>query len=433
MKKERPYKQGLYRQEFEHENCGIGFVAHLKGKKSHSIIKQGLDILTNMTHRGAEGADSKTGDGAGVLIQVPRDFYLIQGYSLPPEGQFGTGLVFFPQDSSDAGICKEIFLNIIKEEGVDLIGFRDVPRNNTVIGEIAKAAEPDILQILLGADIPQEELERKLYIIRKLTENAIRNSDLKQKSFFYIPSLSTKVLIYKGMLTSNQLGEYFLDLNDERVQSAIALVHSRFSTNTFPSWDLAQPFRMLGHNGEINTIKGNRFWMEARESILKSDKLGDLSRLYPIIEPDKSDSASLDNVLEFLIMSGKSLPYAMSVLIPESINDKNPISPELKAFYQYHSTFLEPWDGPASLIFSDGRYIGGMLDRNGLRPSRYVITSNDLIVLGSEAGVQTFPPEEVREKGRLKAGKMLLVDTKAGKVFYDKELKAELASEFPYG
>jgi glutamate synthase (NADPH) large chain len=433
MKTERPQQQGLYRQEFEHENCGIGFVAHLKGKKSHSIIRQGLDILANMTHRGAEGADSKTGDGAGVLIQIPRDFYLIQGYSLPHEGQFGTGLIFFPQDSSDAAKCQEIIVSIVEEEGVYLIGFRDVPRNNSIIGEISRAAEPDIRQILLGSDIPQEDLERKLYIIRKRTENTIRNSDLKQKSLFYIPSLSTKVLVYKGMLTSEQLGEYFLDLNDERLQSAIALVHSRFSTNTFPSWDLAQPFRMLGHNGEINTIKGNRFWMEARESILKSDKLGDLSRLYPIIEPDKSDSASLDNVLEFLIMSGKSLPYAMSVLIPESINDKNPISPELKAFYKYHSTYLEPWDGPASLIFSDGRYIGGMLDRNGLRPSRYVITTNDLIVMGSEAGVQTFAPEEIREKGRLKPGKMLLVDTEAGKIFYDEELKAKLAGEFPYG
>ncbi len=433
MKKERPKQQGLYRQEFEHENCGIGFVAHLKGKKSHSIIKQGLDILTNMTHRGAEGADSKTGDGAGVLIQVPRDFYLIQGYSLPPEGQFGTGLIFFPQDSSDASECKDILLKIMKEEGVNLIGFREVPRNNSVIGEISRAAEPEILQILLGADVPQQELERKLYIIRKRTEIAVRNSGIKQKSFFYIPSLSTKVLVYKGMLTSSQLGEYFLDLNDERLQSAIALVHSRFSTNTFPSWDLAQPFRMLGHNGEINTIKGNRFWMEARESILKSEKLGDLTRLYPIIEPDKSDSASLDNVLEFLIMSGKSLPYAMSVLIPESINDKNPISPELKAFYKYHSTFLEPWDGPASLIFSDGRYIGGMLDRNGLRPSRYLITTSDLIVMGSEAGVQTFAPSEIREKGRLKAGKMLLVDTEEGRIYYDKELKEQLASEYPYG
>lgn len=433
MKTERPKQQGLYRQEFEHANCGIGFVAHLKGKKSHSIIKQGLDILTNMTHRGAEGADSKTGDGAGVLIQVPRDFYLIQGYSLPPEGQFGTGLIFFPQDSADASKCQEIMLNIIREEGVKLIGFREVPRDNTVIGDISRAAEPEILQILLGADIPQADLERKLYIIRKRTENAIRNSEIAQKSFFYIVSLSTKVLVYKGMLMSSQLGEYFLDLNDVRLQSAIALVHSRFSTNTFPSWDLAQPFRMLGHNGEINTIKGNRFWMEARESILTSEKLGDLSRLYPIIEPDKSDSASLDNVLEFLIMSGKSLPYAMSVLIPESINDKNPISPELRAFYKYHSTFLEPWDGPASLIFSDGRYIGGMLDRNGLRPSRYVITTNDLIVMGSEAGVQTFAPEEIREKGRLKAGKMLLVDTEAGKIYYDKELKAQLAAEYPYG
>ncbi len=432
MKKERPKQQGLYRQEFEHENCGIGFVAHLKGKKSHSIIRQGLEILENMTHRGAEGADSKTGDGAGVLIQVPRDFYLIQGYSLPPQGQFGTGLIFLPQDSNEAMQCKDALLTIIKEEGINLIGFRDVPRNNKVLGEISRATEPEIIQILLAADLSQEDLERKLYIIRKLAENKIRNSDLKQKSFFYIPSLSTKVLIYKGMLTTMQLREYFLDLNDVRLQSAIALVHSRFSTNTFPSWDLAQPFRMLGHNGEINTIKGNRFWMEARESILKSDKLGDLSRLYPIIEPDKSDSASLDNVLEFLIMSGKSFPYAMSVLIPESINSKNPISSELKAFYHYHSTFLEPWDGPASLIFSDGRYIGGMLDRNGLRPSRYLITKSDLIVMGSETGVQSFAPEEIREKGRLKAGKMLLVDTEEGKIYYDPELKAKLAEEFPY-
>ncbi|HKK43271.1 MAG TPA: glutamate synthase large subunit [Bacteroidales bacterium] len=432
MKKERPQQNGLYRGDFEHDSCGIGFVAHLNGKKSHELIRQGLDILANMTHRGAEGADSKTGDGAGVLIQVPRDFYLIQGYSIPPEGQFGTGIIFLPQDSKEAEKCLAIFTDIIEEEGVDVIGFRDVPRNSSIIGEISRSAEPGMTQILLGADIPQDDLERRLYIIRKRTENRIRNSDITQKNFFYIPSLSTKVLIYKGMLTSEQLGEYYLDLTDERMQSAIALVHSRFSTNTFPSWDLAQPFRLLGHNGEINTIKGNRFWMEARESILKSDKLGDLSRLYPIIEPEKSDSASLDNVLEFLVMSGKSLPYAMSILIPESINDKNPMSPELRAFFKYHSTFMEPWDGPASLIFSDGRYIGGMLDRNGLRPSRYVITTSDLIVLGSETGVQSFAPEEIREKGRLKPGKMLLVDTEAGKIFYDDELKATLANEYPY-
>jgi glutamate synthase (NADPH/NADH) large chain len=432
MKTERPAGQGLYRQEFEHENCGIGFVAHLKGKKSHSIINQGLDILRNMTHRGAEGADKKTGDGAGVLIQIPRDFYLIQGFEIPPEGQFGTGLLFLPQETNDASQCEEILLQIIAEEELRFIGFREVPTNNTVLGEISLAAEPRIRQILLGADLQQDELERKLYIIRKRAEKAIRNSGIGQKSFFYIPSLSTKVLVYKGMLTSMQLGEYYSDLSDKRLQSAIALVHSRFSTNTFPSWDLAQPFRLLGHNGEINTIRGNRLWMEARESILKSDKLGDLSRLYPIIEPAKSDSASLDNVLEFLILSGKSLPYSMSILIPESINAKNPISTDLRAFYHYHSTFMEPWDGPASLIFSDGRYIGGMLDRNGLRPSRYVITTTDLIVMGSEAGVQTFNPSEIREKGRLKPGKMLLVDTQEGIIHYDNELKAGLAGEYPY-
>ena len=432
MINENTRNKGLYRPEFEHDSCGIGFVAHLKGKKSHSIVSQGLDVLRNMTHRGAEGADKKTGDGAGILIQVPRDFYLIQGYSLPPAGQFGTGLVFLPQDNSEAKRCEEILLQIISEENVSLIGFREVPRNSAVLGEISLAAEPIIKQILITADIQQAELERKLYVIRKRAENQIRASELKQKNFFYIPSLSSKVLVYKGMLTSVQLGEYFLDLQDERLESAIALVHSRFSTNTFPRWDLAQPFRMLGHNGEINTIRGNRLWMEARESILKSDVLGDLSRLYPVIEPDKSDSASLDNVLEFLVMSGKSLPYALSVLIPESINVRNPISPELRAFYHYHATFMEPWDGPASLIFSDGRYIGGMLDRNGLRPSRYLITNNDLIILASEAGVQTFAPEEIRSKGRLKPGKMLLVDTEAGKILFDEELKAKLAGEYPY-
>ncbi len=433
MKTERPQTQGLYQPEFEHENCGIGFVAHLKGDKSHSIIRKGLEILCNMTHRGAEGSDSKTGDGAGVLIQVPYNFYRDLGYSLPPEGQFATGLVFLPQNRSDAERCREIMLKVISEEGLNLIAFREVPRDNSIIGHISRAAEPDIQQILLGSELRQEDMERKLYIARKRIENMVRDSDMVQKKMFYIPSLSTKVLIYKGMLTSPQLGGYFLDLTDERMQSAIALVHSRFSTNTFPSWDLAQPFRMLGHNGEINTIKGNRFWMEARESILKSDKLGDLSRLFPVIQPGMSDSASLDNVLEFLVMSGKSLPYAISILIPESINAKNPIPTELRDFYHYHSCFMEPWDGPASLLLSDGRYIGGTLDRNGLRPSRYLITTNDLMVMGSEAGVQSFAPEEIREKGRLKPGKMLLVDTQEGKIFYDEELKAKLASEFPYG
>jgi glutamate synthase (NADPH/NADH) large chain len=433
MKKNDSESHTLYRKEFEHDSCGIGFAAHIRGKKSHAIISKGLEILRNMSHRGAEGADSKTGDGAGVMIQVPRDFFLQLGYSLPPDGQFGTGLLFLPKDANEAGRCEEILLEIIKEEGVNFIGLREVPRDSSVIGEIALSAEPAMKQILVDSDLDQESLERKLYIIRKRAEKAVRESDLVQKNFFYMPSFSTKVLIYKGMLTSHQLGEYFLDLRDERLQSAIALVHSRFSTNTFPSWDLAQPFRFLGHNGEINTIRGNRLWMEARESILKSEKLGDLSRIYPIIEPDKSDSASLDNVLEFLVMSGKSLPYAMAILIPESINQKNPIPQELRDFYQYHSTFMEPWDGPASLIFSDGRYIGGMLDRNGLRPSRYVITENDLLIMSSETGVQSFEPHEIREKGRLRPGKMLLVDTGEGKIYYDEELKKQLAGEYPYG
>ena len=423
---------GLYRSEFEHDNCGIGFVAHLKGRKSHEIIHKGLEVLENMTHRGAEGADSGTGDGAGVLIQIPRDFYLIQGFALPQEGKFGTGLVFLPQDKSDARKCEEILISFIAKEKIEVIGFREVPRDNSSLGAVAKSTEPYIRQILLAADTDQLSLERKLYIVRKKTENAIRNSDIKQKSFFSIPSLSTKVLIYKGMFTSEQLRQYFLDLSDSRLQSAIALVHSRFSTNTFPTWDLAQPFRMLAHNGEINTVKGNRFWMQARESILKSAALGDLNEIYPIIEPDKSDSASLDNVLEFLVMSGKSLPHALAMLIPESWNQKNPISPELRAFYEYYSTIMEPWDGPASLLFSDGRYVGGMLDRNGLRPSRYLITKSDLMVMGSETGVQTFDPSEVIEKGKLKPGKMLLLDTQEGRLIYDPELKARLAERNPY-
>jgi glutamate synthase (NADPH/NADH) large chain len=432
-KSEIGFPKGLYNSDFEHDSCGIGFVAHIGGEKSHSIITRGLDILENMTHRGAEGADKKTGDGAGIMIQVPRDFYLVQGYQLPPEGRFGTGLLFLPVDEEEAEICISTLLQIAAEENVSLIGFRDVPRNNVILGEIAKSTEPGIRQIFLGSDLSPEDLERKLFIIRKRTEKVIRESDLLQKGFFYIPSLSVKTLIYKGMLTSLQLREYYTDLTDVRMMSAIALVHSRFSTNTFPSWDLAQPFRCLGHNGEINTIRGNRLWMEARESLLKSELLGDLSRIYPVIEPGKSDSASLDNVLEFLLMSGKSLPYAMAVLIPESKNVKNPLPAELRDFYSYYSTIMEPWDGPASLIFSDGRYIGGMLDRNGLRPSRYLITTNNLIVMASEAGVLNFPPEQIREKGRLKPGKMLLVDTLGGNVYHDRELKEKLANEFPYG
>ncbi len=433
MIKYRPEKAGLYQPEFEHDSCGIGFVAQVKGRKSHSIIEMGLGVLMNMAHRGAEGADAKTGDGAGILLQIPRDFYLIQGYQLPPEGQFGTGIIFLPKEEDEAHECIKVLERIISEEGVEVLGYRDIPRNSEVLGEISRAAEPAMTQILVGADMEQIELERKLFIIRKRAEKFIRESSLSHKNLFYLPSFSTRILVYKGMLTSEQLTGYYRDLSDERLTSAIALVHSRFSTNTFPSWDLAQPFRVLAHNGEINTVKGNRFWMQARESLLTSDYLGkDLQRLYPIIEPDKSDSASLDNVLEFMYLTGKSLPHAIAILIPESWNTKNPISDDLRAFYEYHSTFLEPWDGPASFLFSDGRYIGGTLDRNGLRPSRYLITKNDIVVMGSETGVQNFPAKDIIEKGRLRPGKMLLIDTKKGRIIYDDELKKGLTSHNPY-
>ncbi len=431
--KSRAGQKGLYAPEFEHDNCGIGFVTNFRGRKSHEIISIGLEVLENMAHRGAEGADSKTGDGAGILIQIPRDFYLIQGYSVPSEGQFGTGILFLPQRKAEAKHCLNILERIIREEGVEIIDFREVPRNPDLIGDLARKVAPEMKQILLASDLEQLDFERKLYVIRKRTENEILGSSISQKELFHIPSLSTRVLIYKGMLTSQQLGEYYLDLKDSRLKSAIALVHSRFSTNTFPSWDLAQPFRLLAHNGEINTIKGNRSWMKARESLLQSHYLDeDLNKIFPIIEPGKSDSASLDNVLEFMYLTGKSLSHAISILVPESWNTKNPISDDLRSFYEYHSTFLEPWDGPASLIFSDGRYIGGTLDRNGLRPSRYVITDNDLVVMGSEVGVKYFPPERIVEKGRLKPGKMLLIDTKEGKIQYDPELKTALANHNPY-
>ena len=433
MYKGLPKAQGLYDPANEHDNCGIGFVAHIKGQKSHDIVKRGLEVLVNMTHRGAEGSDNKSGDGAGILMQVPHDFCKSVGFNLPAEGKYGTGLVFLPQNQKDLDACIDILNKQIAAEGLQLIGYRDVPVDTNAIGDLARRSEPKVKQIFVTANMEQDVLERKLYIVRKLAENGVRNSSVEDKTGFYQPSFSTKTFIYKGMLTPAQLGEYFLDLQNPLVKSAISLVHSRFSTNTFPSWDLAQPFRNLAHNGEINTIKGNRLWMQARESLLKSDLFGDdIKKILPIIEPNKSDSASLDNVLEFLFQTGRSLPQALSMLIPESWNDKNPIPNSLKAYYEYHSALMEPWDGPASIVFSDGRYIGGTLDRNGLRPSRYVITKNDMIVMGSEVGCQVFPAEEIKEKGRLRPGKLLLVDTRLGIIIPDEEIKSQLSKEYPY-
>lgn len=428
-----PKAQGLYHPANEHDNCGIGFVAHIKGQKSHDIIKRGLEVLVNMTHRGAEGADNKTGDGAGVLVQVPHDFILSKGIKVPLPGRYGTGLVFLPKEADEAEVCKTVFQRVAEEEGLEVLHWREVPVDSSVVGEIALKAEPTIMQVFVTGKLEQDALERKLFVTRKIVEREIRNSKLEQKGMFYIPSLSTKIMVFKGMLMPEQVGEYFLDLKDRKFTSAIALSHSRFSTNTFPTWDLAQPFRFIAHNGEINTVRGNRLWMQAREAIMKSDLLGeDLKKVFPIIEPNKSDSASLDNAMEFLFMAGRTLPHALCMLIPESFNEKNPIPDSLKAFYEYHTTFMEPWDGPASIVFSDGRYIGGTLDRNGLRPSRYVITHDDIIVMGSEVGVQDFASENVKYKGRLRPGKILLVDTQFGIIIPDDEIKADLTRRNPY-
>ena len=424
--------QGLYQPEYEHDACGVGFVVQITGEKTHDIVERGLQVLENMVHRGAEGADNKTGDGAGILVQIPHEFILLQGIPVPERGHYGTGLVFFPKNKEEAALCMEMLKAVLSEDKLNLLAVRDVPVNSNILGEISRSNEPAIKQIVVTGSGKPDELERKLYIARKKIEKIVAQTTLKEKGSFYVVSLSTQRMVYKGMLTSLQLREYYSDLSHPNFTSAIALVHSRFSTNTFPTWDLAQPFRLLGHNGEINTIKGNRFWMQARESVLKSDQLGNMDDLYPILQSGRSDSASLDNMLEFLIMSGKSLPYALSMLVPDSWNDKNPIPDKVKAFYEYHSILMEPWDGPATLLFSDGRYAGGMLDRNGLRPARYLITKDDMMIVASETGVQTFSADQIKEKGRLKPGKMLMVDTKTHRVIYDAELKDEIASEHPY-
>ncbi len=434
MQKRLPVAQGLYSPANEHDNCGIGFVAHIKGKPSHDIINRGLEVLRNMDHRGATSADNSTGDGAGLLMQIPHEFITEElKLDVGAQGKYGTGLVFLPKEEFEANICIEILTKHIEAEGLTLVGYRDVPVDHSAPGEIAKTTEPAVKQVFVKADLERDALERKLYIVRKLAEKEIRDSDLKNKTSFYQPSLSSKIMVYKGMFTPDQLKAYYLDFKNEKFKSAIALVHSRFSTNTFPTWDLAQPFRIVAHNGEINTVKGNRLWMQAREALMKSEVFGeDLQKLLPVIEPGKSDSASFDNVLEFLHMTGRSLPHSLCMMIPESFNQKNPIPDSLKAFYEYHSTIMEPWDGPASMVFSDGRYIGGTLDRNGLRPSRYVITKNNLIVMGSEVGVQTFAPEEIKEKGRLRPGKILLVDTQLGIIIPDEEVKDQLSKRNPY-
>ncbi|WP_018710718.1 glutamate synthase large subunit [Phocaeicola barnesiae] len=421
-----PSAEGLYSPENEHDACGVGMIVDIHGNKSHELVDQALRVLENMKHRGAEGADNKTGDGAGIMLQIPHEFILLQGIPVPEKGKYGTGLIFLPKDEEEQKHILSILIEEVEREGLTLMHLRNVPVNSSILGKDALATEPDIKQVFITGASDTANLERTLYIIRKRIEKRIQHKD------FYIVSLSSKNIVYKGMLSSMQVREYFPDLTQPYFTSGLAVVHSRFSTNTFPTWSLAQPFRLLAHNGEINTIRGNRAWMEARESVLSTPALGNIKDIRPIIQPNMSDSASLDNVLEFFVMSGLSLPHAMAMLVPESFNDKNPISEDLKAFYEYHSILMEPWDGPAALLFSDGRYAGGMLDRNGLRPARYLITKNDIMVVASEAGVISFEPGDIKEKGRLQPGKILLVDTQEGKIYYDGELKEQLATAKPY-
>lgn len=428
----QPKQLGLYEASHEHDACGVGMLVNIQGGKSHELVESALKVLENMRHRGAEGADNKTGDGAGIMLQIPHEFILLQGIPVPEKGKYGTGLLFLPKDGKDQAVILSVIIEEIEKEGLTLMHLRNVPTCPEILGEAALANEPDIKQIFITGFTESETADRKLYIIRKRIENRIRKSNIPTREDFYIVSLSTKNIVYKGMLSSLQLRNYFPDLTNSYFTSGLALVHSRFSTNTFPTWGLAQPFRLLAHNGEINTIRGNRGWMEARESVLSSPALGDIREIRPIVQPGMSDSASLDNVLEFLIMSGLSLPHAMAMLVPESFNEKNPISEDLKAFYEYHSILMEPWDGPAALLFSDGRYAGGMLDRNGLRPARYLITQGGMMVVASEVGVMDFEPGDIKAKGRLQPGKILLIDTEKGEIYYDGELKKQLAEAKPY-
>ncbi|MDR0785131.1 MAG: glutamate synthase large subunit [Treponema sp.] len=430
-------RRGLYREEDEHDSCGIGFVADVKGRRSHDILQRGLEILERMEHRGGESADNKTGDGAGVLLQIPHEFYKKQVKNLPYLGDYGTGLAFI---QGDVAKVVNVIEETAAETGLSLFACRDVPVNHGVLGSIAASAEPAVKQVFLAfkektrdADCINEEgngvsdLDIALFILRKKLEKKLSSREL------YFPSLSSKMIVYKGMLTSGQFREFYPDLSEKSAKTAVTLVHSRFSTNTFPAWSLAQPFRIAAHNGEINTIKGNRFWTSAREALFEHPRFGaSLKEILPVIEPGKSDSASFDNTLEFLVLTGRSLPHAVMMLIPEAWNEENPIPQELKDFYEYHACVMEPWDGPASIVFCDGRYVGGTLDRNGLRPSRYTITRDGLIVMGSETGVQDFAPEEVVFKGRLLPGKLLLVDMKEGRIIPDEEVKRRVDSEQPY-
>ncbi|HUA18493.1 MAG TPA: glutamate synthase large subunit [Bryobacteraceae bacterium] len=435
-----PVEQGLYDPRNEHDACGVGFVVNIEGQQSHEIILKGLQILINLTHRGACGCDPETGDGAGILIQIPHQFFAREcaklGFTLPPVGVYGVGMVFLPVEPTPRLQAEGILERIAREEGLAVLGWRDTPVKADAIGRVARASQPYIEQVFMRgpAGMPQDELERKLYVVRKRAESEIAASDLPEKGFFYIPSLSSRTIVYKGLLLAPQISEFYKELNDPETMSALCMVHQRFSTNTFPSWQLAHPYRYLCHNGEINTIRGNINWMNAREKVLKSDLFGDdLKKIFPVIAPGGSDSASIDNAVELLTLAGRELPHVMAMMIPEAWDADTTMRPEKKAFYEYHASLTEPWDGPAAIAFTDGRVIGATLDRNGLRPARYLVTHDNLLILGSETGVLPVKPEDVKFKGRLQPGRMLLVDTVQKRIVPDEEIKDKLAGRQPYG
>ena len=434
-----PAAQGLYRPEHEHDACGIGFVANIDGRKSHDIVLKGVQILINLAHRGACGCDPKTGDGAGILIQIPHAFFDREsarlGFSLPAPGEYGVGMVFLPVDPHDRLLCEGIIEKIAREEGLTVLGWRDTPINGNMIGRVARNTQPYIEQIFIrnAPGMDQDALERKLYVVRKRVEAAVAETDMKEKEFFYIPSLSSRTIVYKGLLLAPQITDFYKELLDPELASGLCLVHQRFSTNTFPSWKLAHPYRYICHNGEINTLRGNINWMYARQSVLASSLFGDdIKKLLPIITAGGSDSAMLDNVVELLTLSGRTLPHVMSMLIPEAWDHDATMPEDIKAFYEYHASLMEPWDGPAAVAFTDGRIIGAKLDRNGLRPGRYLVTADGLVIMASEAGVLPVKPEDVRMKGRLAPGRILLVDTEQNRLISDEEAKKQLAARQPY-
>jgi glutamate synthase (NADPH/NADH) large chain len=435
-----PEPQGLYHPSHEHDACGIGFVANIKGQKSHDIIEKGIQILINLTHRGACGCDPETGDGAGLLIQIPHKFFAREaatlGFTLPAAGEYGIGMVFLPVERHQRLQTEGIIERIVHQEGLRVLGWRDTPIQANAIGRVARASQPYIEQIFVGrgdAAMTTDQLERKLYVVRKRAETEVGATDMPDRTMFYIPSLSARTIIYKGLLLAPQIANFYSELSDPDVTSALCLVHQRFSTNTFPTWQLAHPFRYVAHNGEINTVKGNVNWMHARQSVLESDLFGgNFQKLFPVIQPNGSDSSAFDNALELLVQSGRSLQHAMAMLIPEAWDNNPHIDAGKKAFYEYHCSLMEPWDGPAAIAFTDGRVIGATLDRNGLRPARYLVTKDDMVVVASEAGVLPVKPEDVRMKGRLQPGKMFLVDLEQGRIVSDREIKEQLASRNPY-